>query len=182
MHLYNKQVKGRTMKELNNHIIQVKNGDEASYRYVIQALQQPLFNYIFKMIRDYQEAEDIVQDSFLAAYYNIQKLKDPSSFNSWLYKIAYNKCLQVIKKKKRIVYTNKISEVEAPKRDLDINELFSDLKAAEHSLLLLRVQGFTFDEISHILKITPSASRKRFERIKTKLKTQYENERRYDGR
>jgi len=170
------------MKELRDYIIQVKNGDEASYRYVIQALQQPLFNYTLKIIRDYQEAEDVVQDSFLAAYYNIQKLNDPSNFNSWLYKIAYHKCLQVIKKKKRIIYTDRIPEIKAPKCEMDINELFTDLKPAEHSLLLLRVQGFTFDEISHILRITPSASRKRYERLKSKLKMQYENERRHDVR
>src|SRR2546425_1031286 len=65
-------------------------GDESAYSRLIAAYQSRLYNFVRSMVQNEQLAEDITQESFVKAYFNLNKLKEPARFKSWLFRIANN--------------------------------------------------------------------------------------------
>lgn len=166
-----------------DNIKKVKNGDQELYREVISELQKPLYAYIYKIIKNHYDAEDVLQDVFITAFYKLPSLKDDSKFKSWIYQIAYTKSLEHLRKQKRIVVSEIVEKVDLINAEDKMTDLINSLKPEERSLLLLKVEhGFSFNEIAVILKIKPAATRKRYERIRSKLKKLYLEERSYDDR
>lgn len=72
-------------------------GDEQAFEKLFWLFSDRIYRYLRPKIRNSEEASDIVQDTFLAAWKNIQDLHDPASFRSWLYRIARNKALNHIR-------------------------------------------------------------------------------------
>ena len=69
-----------------------RQGDSAAFGALVQKYQDPLFNGIYRMVGDYQDAADIAQDVFLKAYRAIDTFRGSAAFYTWLYTIAVNTC------------------------------------------------------------------------------------------
>ena len=59
---------------------------------LVDKYEKPVFNLIYRLIGDREEAADLTQDTFVAAYKSFQKFRGESSFYTWLYRIAVNLC------------------------------------------------------------------------------------------
>ena len=151
-------------------------GDEAELEEVINAYGEKLLRYATSILYDYQEAEDVVQRVFLAAYQNRRKF-DGKYLSAWLYKITHNHCLNQAKKHKLLFFGdmgNVREKTYNPFEDSSISEELQDalgqLSAKERSLLFCRVMnGQSYDELSKIFGRSPAALRKQYERTKKKL-------------
>lgn len=168
-------------------VLQIQKGDIDKYGLLIEKFQKQLFTYIYHMIGDIQEAEDITQEALIKAFHNINSYKNAISFGAWLYKIAYNHTINVIRRKKLISIIPDLEffvekESSTADEDMDKDEFSWDMEKAlsrlsleEKSLLFLKIlEERSYDEISIILNSKPENLRKKFERAKGKLRKYYE--------
>ncbi|MCR5120823.1 MAG: RNA polymerase sigma factor [Ruminococcus sp.] len=70
-------------------------GDHAAFNEIYHAYESGLRSYITLHLSDKSQAEDVLQNTFVAVFKNIGQLKNPAGIKSWLYKIAYNECMTV---------------------------------------------------------------------------------------
>ena len=68
------------------------NGDIESFGELVKKYRQTIHAFCYHRIGDFQNAQDIVQETFLKAYLSLSQLRDPDRFSSWLYRIAINTC------------------------------------------------------------------------------------------
>src|SRR5215831_6016313 len=82
-------------------VARARSGDSDAYRVLVERHSRSLFRLAFRMTGNEQDAEDVVQESFLRAYRQLGKFDDRASFGTWLYRIATNCSLDLVRSKKR---------------------------------------------------------------------------------
>lgn len=154
---------------------QVKLGDKQGYTIIINRFQKQIYLYCYYLLGNKEDAEDAVQEIFIKGFENIDKFTSNISYSAWLYKIAYNHCINLIKRRNRFYnvlkqYKNQESQVHEPLYTEIIHELLDQLNLEERHILLLRaVEEYSFEEISIIMDIKTATIRKKYERIRKKL-------------
>lgn len=142
---------------------------------LIEAYYDRIYKYCFSLLRNTYDAEDAVQEVFIKAMKH-GKLSSIENPNAWLYKISYFHCLNKIKRKKLKTFIPFIEQEATPVAfdhddDEQLQSILAHLKPEERSLLLLRViENYSFEEIGQIFEKPPATIRKRYERLKVKVK------------
>src|SRR5579884_1980877 len=77
-------------------------GDNEAFRVLVERHSRNVFRLAFRMTANEQDAEDVVQETFLRAYKQLSHYESRSSFSTWLYRIASNYSLDLIRMRKRI--------------------------------------------------------------------------------
>ena len=78
----------------------LQNGDRAEFARVVNAYSDQIYRLALKMLRDPQDAEDILQETFINAYHGFSGFKGNSKISTWLYRIAANEALMLIRRRK----------------------------------------------------------------------------------
>src|SRR5256886_16754877 len=78
-----------------------KNGDQEAFAQLVQRYQRRVFNLVYRMLQQYEEATEITQETFLAAWQGLPAFRGDARFPTWLYRIAYNCSLKQIELRKR---------------------------------------------------------------------------------
>jgi len=88
---------------------------------IIDKYEKPIFNLIYRLVGDWEEAADLTQDTFVAAYRSFSEFRGDASVYTWLCRIAVNKCKNAFKARdrQRAVMS---SEIET---DLDVDQIAS---------------------------------------------------------
>ena len=76
-------------------------GDEAAFRELAQAYGGELQVHCYRIVGSVQDAEDLVQETLLAAWRGLDRFEGRASLRSWLYKIATNRCLNALRDRGR---------------------------------------------------------------------------------
>lgn len=169
-------------KEIEACIQAVKCGEREAFTLIIKTYQQPLLRYIRYISCGQRDMEDVVQDVFIKVYTRLSQYKPHTNFESWMYKIAYNHTMTVLKKKAKepIVYMDTIPEVVhldtyGSQWTREVIETLKQLSPDERAILFLRVyKELSYKEISKIMKKNESLLRKKFERTKEKFIKSYQ--------
>src|ERR1700676_2391488 len=82
-------------------LARARQGDSEAFRVLVERHSRPMFRLAFRMTGNEQDAEDIVQDTFLRAYRRIEKFDERASFGTWLYRITVNCSLDLVRARKR---------------------------------------------------------------------------------
>src|SRR5947209_11934044 len=82
-------------------VAKARSGDSDAYRVLVERHSRALFRLAFRMTGNEQDAEDVVQESFLRAYRQLGKFDDRAAFGTWLYRIATNCSLDLVRSRKR---------------------------------------------------------------------------------
>src|SRR5579872_17563 len=82
-------------------VARAKQGDDDAYRILVDRHSRGVFRLAYRMTGNEQDAEDVVQETFLRAYKQLKNYEARSSFATWLYRIAANYSLDLIRMKKR---------------------------------------------------------------------------------
>lgn len=77
-----------------------RNGDQQAFKTVYDAYSQAMFSIAQRMLNNREEAEEILQDAFIAAFRDLNQLQDTNSFGAWLKKITINRSLDRLRKRK----------------------------------------------------------------------------------
>ena len=161
-----------------------RSGDRLAQRELYRLYFKAMYNTCYRMINNQVEAEDIMQESFLAAFLKINTYKGEMSFGSWLKKIVINKTIDVLRSRKvkfeefneKSAGTIGTDESEFQIADDDVNlvakirEVMKKLPEGFRIVLSLALfEGYDHEEIAMILKISESTSRSQLARAKKKL-------------
>ncbi len=93
----------------------MREGDEAAFEALFNALHNPIYYLALKMVGSEQDAEDIVQNTFVSAYSRRSQLLDDRAFVTWLQRIAVNECNRALSKNAR---QTRVDNAEELLRDL----------------------------------------------------------------
>lgn len=167
---------------LESKIIErIKDGEVHSFEFLVKKFQRPLFVMVSNTLRESNRVEDIVQEVFLSAYQNIHSFNpEIGRFSTWLFKIARNKCLNEIKKKKEHLVSelSDIAGAQNPIDDLLTKEVFTKLDSALNQMpcshrtvfALAELQSLSYAEIAQIEGISIGTVKSRLSRTKEKLR------------
>ncbi len=154
-----------------------------------------LYRYVLKIVGSRELAEDITEDAFLRSVEKHGDLKETAAFRSWLYTIAYRKCLDCINEQKRTVSLDsdggsaaaeeraRLNEPLKLPEDYAVNEdtkrrlggLIDQLKPSMRSAVMLYYyDGLSIDEVAKRLGISSNAAAQLLFRARRKLKKQLE--------
>ncbi|MCM1042837.1 MAG: RNA polymerase sigma factor [Corallococcus sp.] len=92
--------------QLNRIVSRIKRGDEESFAQLYEATKKGVFSYVYSIVRDYQTAEDVMQDTYVKVKLNISKYRDGTNFAAWLLQIAKNTAYNCMRKSNREVATD----------------------------------------------------------------------------
>lgn len=134
-----------------------------------------LFRYVYTLICDYEEAEDVVQDVFICAYQS-QEAFDGENLSAWLYKIAYNKSIDRLRKKKPLslheLGEGALAHEDSYNTGYDpaIIAALKGLSDEDRLILLGRItESLGYAQLAKRLNMSEPAVRKRYERAKKKV-------------
>jgi RNA polymerase sigma-70 factor (ECF subfamily) len=91
------------MKKLSDQEIldSVKRGNQSDYAIIVDRYKNKAFSMVKRMLRNEQDAEEVLQDCFIKAYNSLNSFKGEAKFSTWFYRIVYNTALTRISSKKR---------------------------------------------------------------------------------
>ncbi len=157
-------------------IHKVKNGDEESSETFVRKYYSQIFRYVLLHIRNYEDAEDIVQETFMKFFISLNRYKDYGKVLNYLYVIARNLCNDYYKKSSNNIRIDNISDYENILKEKNItdNDLKLDIENAVNSLpedikeiaILFFFQELKQKEIAKILGIKLSLVKYRVGRAK----------------
>ncbi|MCF7857758.1 MAG: sigma-70 family RNA polymerase sigma factor [Candidatus Cloacimonetes bacterium] len=152
---------------------------ETKFEIILQEESKKLYNYLLKILRNPEDAEDILQESFIILHKKMAAIEE-SSYKGYLYKSAYHKALNLIKKRNKknnlfVKNKNMESYQSEPVEENQVNALISaalsKLKPEEALLIELQFyQKLSYQEIAKVLDTTESAVDSKLVRTKKKLK------------
>ncbi len=87
----------------------VKSGNIKNFEVIVNRYKRRIVNFVYRMIGDYDEAQNISQEAFFQIYRKIGKYKENSTFQSFIYTVAKNITLNYLKKSKRITFFSQLS-------------------------------------------------------------------------
>lgn len=82
-------------------VAQIRAGDADAFRVLVERHSRSVFRLAFRMTGNQQDAEDLVQETFLRAFRQIRRFDGRAGFGTWLYRIAANCSLDLIRARKR---------------------------------------------------------------------------------
>lgn len=134
-----------------------------------------LFRYVYTILCDYHEAEDVVQDVFIAAYKGWTRF-DGENESAWLHKIAYNKSIDCMRHRKTVSFQDLHEDMLIAEQNFDVGYSPAIIRALrrltdeDRAILLGRItESLSYEELSKRLHMSEPALRKRYERAKKKL-------------
>ena len=168
-------------------VARAQSGDAHAYRGLVERYSRGVFRLAYRMAGSEQDAEDIVQESFLKAFRQIHRFESRSGFGTWLYRITSNCALDFLRSRQRLAGTlGKMPELEsaepAPDRlryssqlRLGIEEAMSTLSPQERTAFVLRhYEGCGISEIAATLDLSETAAKNTVFRAVQKLRRQLE--------
>jgi RNA polymerase sigma-70 factor, ECF subfamily len=96
------------------------NGDRGEFARLVDAYSSPIYRLGLRMLGNPQDAEDVLQNTFLSVLTHITKFEGRSSLSTWVYRIAANEALMLIRKKKPEVNLERSDDAEAQESDEDL--------------------------------------------------------------
>ncbi|MCL1884926.1 MAG: sigma-70 family RNA polymerase sigma factor [Defluviitaleaceae bacterium] len=145
-----------------------------------------LFKYCYGVLCDYHEAQDAVQETFVKAFTKKASYREDTNYAGWLYRIAYNTCISMIRKK-RFNILGKFGDVSKNEsgstHSLNEENFFSEelqkaldkISPRDRALIFSRaLDDLDFKQLEAVYKTNAATLRKRYERAKKKLQKNME--------
>jgi RNA polymerase sigma-70 factor (ECF subfamily) len=89
------------MKETDLTVERCKKGSRAAFESLFEKHKIRVFNTVYRMVHNFNDAQDILQNVFIKVFNNVRDFNSQSQFSTWLYKIAINESLNFIKANKK---------------------------------------------------------------------------------
>jgi RNA polymerase sigma-70 factor (ECF subfamily) len=157
-------------------VVAVRKGDATAYRGLVEKYQGRVYNVIYGMVRNREDARDLTQETFVKAYRNLHAFREDARFYTWIYRIAMNLSIDFLRRRQRGPLTGMDEGIagrdadgqihpmhgeDGPRRLLERKRLYSaimdaveELPEQQRQVILLReVEGLSYKEIADVLDI-----------------------------
>jgi len=175
---------------------QCKRGDQDAFGQLVRRHQHSVFKFCMRMLKNAEDAEDITQEAFVQAYRNIGKFRPKAKFSTWLFTIARNLALNLIRDEKRgkrrmvsiddeqngvTLATNRSERPDSEAIDDETSAVVRaaiDRLSTDHRLVMLLrdVEGLSYKEIGQVTACRPGTVKSRLARARANLKEALLNE------
>lgn len=183
--------------KLSDHALieATKNGDEAAFAEIMSRYRNPITNYLYRFLNDYEEAVDLAQETFVRVYFAIDRYHTQFAFSTYIYRIATNLAISEIRRRKRRkllsltgLFQSEDDDAEVEfqppdSRDLQDAELVNDERSEVIAraiaalpekyripVILRDIEGRSYDEIAEIMELGLGTTKSRISRGRGLLK------------
>lgn len=161
-------------------IDECRNGSSKAQFEIYKLYYKAMYNTCLRFVKNPMEAEDVMQEAFLAAFRNIDSFRGEVSFGSWLKRIVVNRSLDVLKKKsldlepleegRTIIDTDDDHDYEANYKVEQVKKAIALLPDSYRVLLTLHLfEGYDHEEIAQIMEMSNAAVRTGYSRARKRL-------------
>ena len=156
-------------------------GDEAAQLQLLKLYETQMYKVAYSYMRNEHDAKDALQDMYYQALKNIQKVKSPEYFKTWLVRIVINTCLQMKRKQKKLIPVDELPEqFETMKTIFEINDAISQLSTEQQQLIHLKYfRELKNSEIASIQQIPEGTVKSRLNTTLRKLRTMLREEEKF---
>ena len=169
--------------------IKARNGDKRAFTQLMQNTKQPLYRFVRRYVASDDDAYDIVQDSYIAAWTALKRYDERRPFATWLRAIALNKCRDfgrrnAVRTRLRLLFSFLLPTEEPPPEITSTDDRLQRLDAAiaalpafyKEPLLLTAISGLSQKDAASQLNTTVKAIEMRVRRARQKLQQELSTE------
>lgn len=174
--------------EENNLIKKVKSGDVKAFEILIKSYENTIYSICFKILKNETDAYDAAQEVCIKIWKQINKFEEKSKFSTWIYRIATNQCLDILRKNKnrKVVSINQNEEWALELEDTKINIekqvedaerlrvlklALDELKNEQREIIIMKdINNLSYDEIAKNQNISLGTVKSRLSRARNALK------------
>ncbi len=183
-------------EKLSDHALieATKNGDETAFAQIMARYRNPLTNYLYRFLNDYEEAVDLAQETFVRVYFALDRYHTQYAFSTYIYRIATNLAISEIRRRKRrrvlsltgLFQSEDDSSIEfqpADTRILQDVEIVEDERSQmigraiatlpekyRVPVILRDIEGKSYDEVAEIMELGLGTTKSRISRGRALLK------------
>ena len=171
-------------------VTRAREGDQDAFRLLVERHSVRLFQLAFRMTSNEQDAEDLVQETFLRAYKQLSRFQSRAGLGTWLYRIAANCSLDLLRRQKRrgeqetVEFDSEeafpaiLSDAPAPDQQVYHGEVRQKVESAMRELtpmertafVLRHFEGQSIEEIGSALGVGPGATKQSIFRAVQKMR------------
>ena len=171
-----------------DYVRRLQRGETEAFEMLVRRHEKTIFNLVYRMLGDYDEAAEVSQEVFLSAYRAIGQFRGDANFSTWLYRIALNHTSTRRKTLIRRQQRNVAIEDTEPVRDLQpgpaeamekkeirerVQRALNSLEPDDATVILLRdLQDIPYEEVARLLEIPVGTVKSRLHRARQALKSQ----------
>jgi RNA polymerase sigma-70 factor, ECF subfamily len=163
-----------------------KAGSEEAARGLVDSHKDRLHAFVWRILRDRDESEEICQEAFLRAFSSLDSFSSEYRFSTWLFTIAYRLCLNHIRRRKSL--TGDVDFTTLPSRDEDVSDRLAESEEARRlkdiiwdavddlsdpqkaAVLLFYREGMSCDAIAQTLGIPMATAKSHLHRARGRLR------------
>lgn len=166
-------------------IQEVLKGNIDSFNILVNKYELSIIRFIYNTIKDREAAEDITQEVFITLYNKLYTFKKEYKFSNWLFQIARNKCIDYVRKYKRVYeanvedFSDLVSNEISPEQSAEFKEIkrivenfIETLNEIDKQIIILRYtnEHMTFMDIAEVLYMSESAIKRRYYKTREKFR------------
>lgn len=177
-------------------VLRCRKGDAEAFEVLVVRHQKRMLNVAYRMLGDYDEACDVVQEAFLAAWRAIRSFRGEAKFSTWLYGIAVNRARNRIRQsqgrsrretvpiddpggpdagglRREVPDCGESADGRLERKEIEarVRQCIAALEAEHREVLVLRdIQGFSYEEIAGMLDLPEGTVKSRLFRARAVLK------------
>jgi RNA polymerase sigma-70 factor (ECF subfamily) len=176
-----------------------RNGDREAFETLVDLYQDKMYYLALRMLGNAQEAEDVVQETFLRVYMNLDRYDEAHKFSTWIYRIANNLCIDRLRRRKPTLsldfedengettgsgYAVLSGDEDRPEEQMILSELQSTVRDAidklpdkYKSVVILRyLHDLSLQEIGEVLDLPVTTVKTRVHRAREALRLTLEGQ------
>jgi RNA polymerase sigma-70 factor (ECF subfamily) len=173
-------LKNKSVGHIADLVLKCREGQNLAQYQLFNKYYENMFVVCNRIVGNSADAEEIVQDAFVNAFYKIKELHEPAAFGSWLKQMVVNRSINFVKRRKKIKWEELLNDTAGDANEEEaIYKLDKDVVAAAVMQLpqgsrvvftLYLIEGYKHHEIAAMLGISVSTSKSQYQRAKSILK------------
>jgi RNA polymerase sigma-70 factor (ECF subfamily) len=186
----------RSTESANDHelLVAIRDGDEAAFQEIVRRYRNPITNFIYRMLDDYDRSVELAQETFIRVYTSASRYQANYSFSTYIYRIATNLAISELRKRKRRKFVSLFSpyanedgdnvEMDPPdqgvlqdealiedERRRAVARAIRSLPEKYRAAVVLRdVEGLSYDRIAEVMNLSEGTVKSRINRARNLLK------------
>ena len=172
------------MKDQENIIARARRGDADAFEQLVVAYRDQVFRLALRMCGNEADADEVAQEAFLSAWKALPNFRGDSRFSTWLYQLTSHAAIDLMRREKRQITAEDITEVSAPdpgpspqqqaersETRQAVRDAMGQLSPEYRQIVVLRfLQELSYEEIAAALKLPPGTVKSRLNRAKAQLR------------